>query len=115
MQQCGVFRVGRVNRPLSWPRARAATRHTRVTRVIAPFAIAPSLFPGRGTIMKKQIVVIIALVTLTAASQLMAHCDTLAGPVVADARAALEKKDVTPVLKWVPAANEQEIRDAFAK
>src|SRR5512132_1882997 len=65
--------------------------------------------------MKKQIVIVVALLTFALAPQLIAHCDTLAGPVVADARAALEKKDVTPVLKWIPAANEQEIRDAFAK
>ena len=56
----------------------------------------------------------VLLLTL-AAAPLFAHCDTLAGPVVADARLALEKKDVTPVLKWIPAANEPEIRDAFAK
>lgn len=30
-----------------------------------------------------------------------AHCDTMDGPVIADARQALEKADVTPVLKWV--------------
>jgi hypothetical protein len=29
-----------------------------------------------------------------------AHCDTLDGPVVMTAKAALEKGDVTPVLKW---------------
>ncbi|MFA5700785.1 MAG: DUF6448 family protein, partial [Desulfuromonas sp.] len=33
--------------------------------------------------------------------QAAAHCDTLDGPVVADARTALAKGDVTPVLKWV--------------
>jgi hypothetical protein len=44
-----------------------------------------------------------------------AHCDTLDGPVVADARAALTKGDVTPVLKWVKAGDEAEIRDAFAR
>ncbi len=43
-----------------------------------------------------------------------AHCDTLDGPVVADARIALGKGDVTPVLKWVRADDEPEIRDAFA-
>jgi hypothetical protein len=31
----------------------------------------------------------------------VAHCDTADGPVVADARVALEKGDVTPILKWV--------------
>lgn len=43
------------------------------------------------------------------------HCDTLDGPVVVDARAALAKGDVTPVLKWVPLQEEKEIREAFAK
>ena len=42
-----------------------------------------------------------------------AHCDTLDGPVVKDARAALEAGDVTPVLKWVRPADEAEIREAF--
>jgi hypothetical protein len=44
-----------------------------------------------------------------------AHCDTLDGPVVTDARLALEKGDVTPVLKWVKPAAEAEIREAFRK
>ena len=41
-----------------------------------------------------------------------AHCDTLNGPVVAAARVALQKGDVTPVLRWVT-ADEAEIRHAF--
>ena len=44
-----------------------------------------------------------------------AHCDTLDGPVVTDARIALERGDVTPVLKWVKGENEGEIREAFEK
>jgi hypothetical protein len=43
----------------------------------------------------------------------LAHCDTLDGPVVKDARAALESKDVTSVLKWVRQDKEAEIREAF--
>lgn len=43
------------------------------------------------------------------------HCDTLDGPVVNTARAALEKGDVTPLMKWVQAENETEIRQAFQK
>ncbi|MGA7614322.1 MAG: DUF6448 family protein, partial [Thermoanaerobaculia bacterium] len=46
-------------------------------------------------------------------SPLFAHCDTLDGPVVRDARVALEKGSVTPVLKWVRPADETEIRAAF--
>jgi hypothetical protein len=44
-----------------------------------------------------------------------AHCDTLGGPVVAAARVALEKGDVTPVLKWVKKEYEPEIRSAFER
>jgi hypothetical protein len=45
----------------------------------------------------------------------LAHCDTLDGPVVKDARAALEARDVTPVLKWVVPEREGVIREAFAR
>ena len=44
-----------------------------------------------------------------------AHCDTMDGPVVMDAKAALQKGDVTPVLKWVKKQSEGEIRSAFAR
>ena len=43
------------------------------------------------------------------------HCDTLDGPVVVDAKAALAKGDIAPVLKWIPAAGEHEVREAFAR
>jgi hypothetical protein len=42
-----------------------------------------------------------------------AHCDSLDGPVVQDARVALEKGDPTPVLKWVRKQDEAQIRAAF--
>jgi hypothetical protein len=44
-----------------------------------------------------------------------AHCDTLAGPVIKDAKVALEKGDVTPVLKWIKKEHEGEIREVFKK
>ena len=44
-----------------------------------------------------------------------AHCDTLAGPVVIDAKKALGESDVTPVLKWVKKEREGEIKEAFTK
>lgn len=46
---------------------------------------------------------------------LYAHCDTLDGPVVETARKALASGDVTPLLKWVGADDEQMIRTAFQK
>ncbi|GAB4387669.1 MAG: DUF6448 family protein [Thermodesulfovibrionales bacterium] len=44
-----------------------------------------------------------------------AHCDTLGGPVVETARAALDSGDVTPVLKWVRKEHEAGIVEAFRK
>ena len=45
--------------------------------------------------------------------QVGAHCDTMDGPVVKDAQAALATKDVTKVLKWVLPQHEQEIKNLF--
>ena len=42
-----------------------------------------------------------------------AHCDTLDGPVIVEAKAALERRDVTPLLKWVTKEHEAEIEAAF--
>jgi hypothetical protein len=44
-----------------------------------------------------------------------AHCDTLDGPVIQDARKALESKDITPILKWVKQKDEKIVRTSFAK
>ena len=59
--------------------------------------------------------VIIAALTLGMYSFAAAHCDTLDGPVIQDARKALEAKDVTPVLKWVKQKDEKIVRMSFAK
>ena len=52
---------------------------------------------------------------LTLPQTVRAHCDTMDGPVVMAAKAALEKKEVTPVLKWVKPDAEAEIKAAFAR
>lgn len=44
-----------------------------------------------------------------------AHCDTMDGPVIADARTAIANNDITPVLKWIPADDEAEIQALFDK
>lgn len=54
----------------------------------------------------------LALLALSSRTAL-AHCDTMDGPVVKDARVALDSKDVTPVLKWIAPDKEGEIREAF--
>lgn len=53
-------------------------------------------------------VVIIAL-PITAS----AHCDTLDGPVVTDARKAIEKNNINYILKWVTPEGEQELSQVF--
>ena len=65
--------------------------------------------------MKLIIPLIAAAAFLFVPEIVWAHCDTLRGPVVADARLALDTGDVTPVLKWIKPENESEIRAAFQK
>lgn len=59
------------------------------------------------------LVVFMFSVTVLGLSKAYSHCDTMGGPVVKDAKVALEKKDVTPVLKWVKKEKEPEVRAAF--
>lgn len=71
---------------------------------------------GKGRWTRAGLAGLIALGLLTTAPRTArAHCDTLDGPVVVEAKAALAKGDVTPVLKWVKKDKETEIRAAFEK
>ncbi|MFT3829047.1 MAG: DUF6448 family protein [Opitutaceae bacterium] len=62
-----------------------------------------------------RLVLSLVLAALVSPAALLAHCDTLGGPVIGSAREALMKGDVTPVLMWVQAADEAAVRDAFAR
>lgn len=53
--------------------------------------------------------------TLVAPARVLAHCDGLDGPVVKAAQAALAAGNPAPVLIWVQATDEPEIRNAFAQ
>jgi len=53
------------------------------------------------------------ILVLSTAGSALAHCDTLDGPVISQARQALETGDVKIVLPWVAADKEKEIREAF--
>lgn len=44
-----------------------------------------------------------------------AHCDTMDGPVVAAATAALRTGNIKPVLIWIKPEYENEVRSAFSK
>jgi len=69
--------------------------------------------------VRKRLIVLLGLTLVGGlglwfvADQVNAHCDTLDGPVVKDAKAALAKGDATPVLKWVAKEHEEEIRAAL--
>src|SRR5512141_1215891 len=67
------------------------------SRYVAPAAVL-AIFLG-----------ILAILPVKAA----AHCDTMNGPVISTARQALDKGDVTPVLKWIKPDKEAEVRAAF--
>jgi len=60
-------------------------------------------------------VLLIGLGWLLPTRHAQAHCDTMDGPVVKAAQMALQKGDVTAVLKWVKPEHEGKIRDAFQK
>jgi hypothetical protein len=64
--------------------------------------------------MKTKMIGILILVLLSGVNgALYAHCDTMDGPLIADAKKAISENNVNYVLKWVPTANEKEIREAF--
>jgi hypothetical protein len=67
--------------------------------------------------MRKRLspILLTALLAGLSALPLGAHCDALDGPVVVAAKAALAKGDVNPVLAWVKAEDEAQIRAAFAR
>jgi Family of unknown function (DUF6448) len=50
---------------------------------------------------------------ITLSSPARAHCDTLNGPVVTDARSALEARDPAVVLHWVRPEDETAVKTAF--
>ncbi len=70
--------------------------------------------PIRSRLNNIQFLGLLAL-PLVLSMSAFAHCDTLDGPVVTDAKTALAEKNVEPVLKWVRPQDEAEIRELFAK
>lgn len=57
----------------------------------------------------------VVFVSMIAVTPAWSHCDTMSGPVISEAKAALESGDVTPLLKWVQPQDEAEIRAAFVQ
>lgn len=62
-----------------------------------------------GSILSLFLVLVLSVFSTST----FAHCDTMDGPLISDARKAIDQNNVNYVLKWVRAADETEIRDAF--
>jgi len=68
--------------------------------------------------MRKKLLMVLAVVLpvlFIIPNLVYAHCDTMEGPVITDAKKALDAGDVNLVLIWVQKQDEQEIRQAFQK
>lgn len=57
--------------------------------------------------------ILLLILTVFIGFQSYAHCDTMDGPVVKDAKKAIEQNNVNYVLKWVPFKDESAIKEAF--
>jgi hypothetical protein len=55
----------------------------------------------------------VPIALMAVADPVLAHCDTMSGPVIPEALAALEQGDITPVLKWIKPEHEAELKAAF--
>jgi len=66
---------------------------------------------------RKKICVLFVLATFVCVSVFVAvvhaHCDSMSGPVIPEAMAALEKGNITPILKWIKPEYESEVKKAF--
>ncbi|HXD42822.1 MAG TPA: DUF6448 family protein [Ramlibacter sp.] len=65
--------------------------------------------------LRRYLTLAAAALALTWGTAAQAHCDTLDGPVVSQARKALDSGNVNLVLGWVQKKDEAEIRNAFQK
>jgi hypothetical protein len=59
--------------------------------------------------------IVLCGIAVAGVSGVYAHCDTMDGPVVVDAKRAIETGNVDLVLAWVQKENEPEIKKAFEK
>jgi len=57
--------------------------------------------------------IFIVLLLILSTNVTFAHCDTMDGPLIKDARLAIAQNNINYTLKWVSSKNEAEIKDAF--
>ena len=61
----------------------------------------------------RLISIFIVLLLILSTNVTFAHCDTMNGPLIKDARLAIAQNNINYTLKWVSSKNEAEIKDAF--
>lgn len=68
-----------------------------------------------NTVKKTSRILTFALIggTMLWSSASFAHCDSLDGPVIEDAREALNEQSLNPVLKWIGPEDEDRLNAAF--
>lgn len=59
--------------------------------------------------------VLLAVLAVTVSKPALAHCDSYDGPVIIDARKAMETNNPEPVLKWISKEQEKEVVSLFNK
>lgn len=60
-----------------------------------------------------KIILLSLLISFLSTGNSFAHCDTMDGPVVTDARRAIDSSNVNYVLKWVKPEYEKDVRGVF--
>ena len=61
-----------------------------------------------------RLAILTALLMIISTGVSIAHCDTMDGPVIKDAKLALDGNNINYALKWIQAADEPELKEAFA-
>ena len=69
------------------------------------------MMPFRSS--SRAVACVSTLLLVSLAGPVWAHCDSMDGPVVADAQRALSQKSIDPVLKWVDEEDADAVRQAF--
>ena len=74
-----------------------------------------SLFNRRFNVNQLFFAALLAVLVLTISKPASAHCDSYDGPVITDARKALETNNPELVLKWISKKQEKEVISLFNK
>ena len=69
---------------------------------------------NRSTSLRMLLALLFIILLLMASTNVsFAHCDTMDGPLIKDAKTAINTSNVNYVLKWVQPENETETKEAF--